>query len=295
MPSHFRLPRTALFMLLICVFGWGFSWTVIKYALAEIPPLSIRGVSALAAGLLTLALLRLSGSVVAVARVHWPKLAALAFFNVLSWNVLSTYGVLYLPSGRAALLAYTMPLWCVPLSIWLLGERMTPRRSVALLLGAAGVAVLMGQDVLELMQAPLGAMLMVSAALCWACGMVLMKRWALPIDIASLTGWQLALGGVPMLLAAVPVDGIPAHWPSGGALLAVVFSALVTFMLCYWAWNRLVLMVPVAVSSLSSLLTPLVGVASGALFLGEQPGWAEALAMVLILGAVAVINLGRRT
>ncbi|MDO6386886.1 DMT family transporter [Uliginosibacterium sp. 31-12] len=294
MSSPVRLSRNAWLMLLICIFGWGFSWTVIKYALAEIPPLSFRGVSAFAAGMLTLLLVRASGASVAVARAHWPKLGMLAFFNVLSWNVLSTYGVLYLPSGRAALLAYTMPLWCVPLSVWLLNDRLDPRRCVALLLGGAGVAVLMGQDVMELMQAPLGAILMVSAALCWACGMVLMKRWALPLETMSLTGWQLLLGSLPMLPAAVWVDGIPPQLPGAGALAALAFSALVTFMLCYWAWNRLVLMVPVAVSSLSSLLTPLVGVTSGALFLGEQPGWAEALAVLLILGAVAVINLGGR-
>lgn len=135
---------------------------------------------------------------------------------------------------------------------------------------------------------------MVSAAFCWACGIVLMKRWRLPVETSVLTGWQLVLGGVPMLMAAVWVDGIPAQWPSAGAQVAVVFSMLVTYMLCYWAWNRLVLLVPVSVSSLSSLLTPLVGVASGALFLGEEPGLAEALAMILILGAVAVINFARR-
>lgn len=288
-----KLPRTALLMLLICIFGWGFSWTVIKYALAEIPPLSIRGVSAVAAGGLTLLWLRLAGSSLRLDRGLWLKLAVLAFCNVLSWNVLSTYGVLYLPSGRAALLAYTMPLWCVPLSVWWLGERLSARRIAALLLGGAGVLVLMGQDMLALAQAPVGVLLMVSAALCWACGIVLMKRWALPVDVRALTGWQLLLGGLPMLLAAPVVDGIPAHLPSSGAIAAVVFSALVTFMLCYWAWNRLVMLVPVEVSSLSSLLTPLVGVLSGALFLGEQPGWAELAAALLILGAVAVINYGR--
>jgi len=50
--------------------------------------------------------------------------------------------------------------------------------------------------------------------------------------------------------------------------------------------------VPVSVSSLSSLITPLVGVLSGAVFLGEKPGWPEAVAALLILGAVAVINTG---
>lgn len=64
-------------------------------------------------------------------------------------------------------------------------------------------------------------------------------------------------------------------------------------MFCYWAWNRIVLMVPVAVSSLSSLATPLIGVGSGMLLLGEPLGAQEILAATLILGAVATVSIKR--
>lgn len=288
------LSREVVLLLLIIVFGWGTSWTVIKYALNEIPPLSIRGVSAFAGGLLTLWLARANGLSLRIRHEDGWRLSVLAFFNILSWNVLSTYAVLYLPSGRAALLAYTMPLWCVPLSVWLLSETLSLRRVFALLLGCAGVAVLMGRDAFDLLHAPVGVVLMLSAALCWALGVVLMKRWRLPMPASTLTGWQMLLGSLPMLIAALWVDGVPQQMPSPGAWAALVFSALVTFMLCYWAWNRLVMLVPVSVSSLSSLLVPLLSVVSGALFLNEQPGWPEAVAALLILGAVLVINSGRQ-
>ena len=64
-------------------------------------------------------------------------------------------------------------------------------------------------------------------------------------------------------------------------------------MFCYWAWNRIVLMVPVAVSSLSSLSAPLVGVLGGVLLLGEPFGTQEALAVLLILSAVATVAIRR--
>ncbi|WP_157288319.1 DMT family transporter [Uliginosibacterium gangwonense] len=290
MISRQSMPRAGLFLLMIVVLGWGVSWTVIKHAVYEIPPLTIRGVSAVMGGACLMLLTRLQGVSLVVPRKHWLRLSVLALFNILIWNVLSTYGVLYLPSGKAALLAYTMPLWCVPLSIWMLHDMMSVRRAVALLLGCCGVAVLLGREALDLVHAPIGVILMLAAALVWACGVVMMKRWSLPLDAGVMTAWMLLLGGLPLLPAAVIVDGIPSHMPSASALFAVLFSAGVTFMLCNWAWNRLVMLVPVSVSSLSSLLTPLVGVASGAVFLGERPGWSEALAAMLILGAVAVIN-----
>lgn len=288
------MPREGLFLLLVVVLGWGTSWTVIKHTITEIPPLSFRGSSAVVGGLCLLVLARFSGLSLRVPASEQPRLLWLTFFNIVGWNVLSTYGVLYLPSGRAALLAYTMPLWCVPLSVWWLGEVLTRRRVFALMLGLAGVAVLIGESARALVQAPLGVILMLSAAACWACGVVLFKRWKLEIPTLVLTGWLLLLGGLPLVLAAACIDGVPRQMPGFWALFGLCFSALITFMLCNWAWNRLVLLVPVAVSSLSSLLVPLVSVVSGALFLGEQPGWREAVAALLILGAVAVINMGRK-
>ncbi|KAF7598030.1 MAG: EamA family transporter [Candidatus Dactylopiibacterium carminicum] len=294
MPQSFRIPRFGVFLLLIVVFGWGLSWAVIKYALEQMPPLLLRGVAGTLGGALMLLLVRLQGGRLVVVRALWGQLAWLTAFNMIGWNVLSTYGVMYLPSGRAALLAYTMPLWCVPLSVWLLRERLNARRVLAVALGVAGVAVLMGPAAAALGNAPLGVLLMVLAALSWAWGIVLLKLWSPPLPALVLTGWTLLLGALPMLAASLVVDGLPTAWPGPGAMAAVAFNALVTFMLCYWAWNRLVMLVPVAVSSLSSLVTPLIGVLSGAVFLGEQPGWAEATAALLILGAVGVINLRRR-
>ena len=64
-------------------------------------------------------------------------------------------------------------------------------------------------------------------------------------------------------------------------------------MFCYWAWTRIALMVPVAVSSLSSLSTPLVGVLGGVLLLGEPFGGREALAVLLILAAVGTVSRPR--
>jgi drug/metabolite transporter (DMT)-like permease len=293
-PQNSLLSRQALLLLLLVVLGWGTSWTVIKFSIAEIPPLTFRGVSSLLGGAALLLIARCNGLPLGIPRNAWGSLVILAFFNNTAWNALATYGLLYLPSGRAALLAYTMPLWCVPLSIWWLGETLSLRRIIAVLLGLGGVAVLMGEGAQRIVSAPTGVALMVSAAACWAGGVVLFKRWHIQMPTLVLTAWLLLLGSFPLVVAAAFVDGIPDRLPSHLALSGLAFSVLVTFMLCNWAWNKFVLLIPVAVSSLSSLLTPLVGVVSGAIFLGEKPGWHEAMAALLILGSVAVINIQGR-
>ncbi len=82
---------------------------------------------------------------------------------------------------------------------------------------------------------------------------------------------------------------MPSFWPAFG----LVYNIFIAFMFCYWAWNRIVLMVPVAVSSLSSLVTPLIGVLGGVVFLGEPFGWREMTASLLILAAVGTVSLRR--
>jgi drug/metabolite transporter (DMT)-like permease len=219
-PSSFeRLPRQGLLLLAALALGWGFNWPVMKVVLSEVPPLYFRGSCLLLGGLGILAIARAGGGSIRVLRCRWGRLALVTVTNIIGWNVLAIYGVGLLPSGRAALLGYTMPLWSVLLSVWILGERLTVRRIVSLLLGLAGVAVLMGDSLEGMLKAPLGVACMVGAAWSWALGVVLLKRLPVGLSTTALTGWMMVLGGLPMLAAAIPLkppasSGLPSGRPS---------------------------------------------------------------------------------
>jgi drug/metabolite transporter (DMT)-like permease len=284
-----RLSPFGFVLLALLTLGWGFTWPIIKLVLVEVPPLTFRAISLLAAGAGILLLARIGGQSLRVPARCWGRLVALSACNIVGWNVLVVYGVALLPSGRAALLAYSMPLWSVTLSVWLLDERLTARRGLSLVLGMAGVVVLLGADLAEMATAVTGVVLMLGAAFSWALGVVLLKRFALPIPTVTLTGWTLLIGAAPIAAAAAllehdrwrPVTTIPA--------LGVLYSVFISFMFGYWAWNRLVLMVPVAVSSISALATPVIGVLSGMWLLDEPLTWQEIAAGSFILGAIALV------
>ena len=290
---HDRLPRQGLILLAALSLGWGVNWPIMKIVLLEIPPLYFRAISLLLGGAGLLIIARIGGYRIAVPQGHWRRLMVLSVCNIIGWNVFAIYGVSLLPSGRAALLGFTMPVWGAILSVLILGERITLRRIVGLILGLSGIVVLMGGNIASFMQAPAGVVCMLLAAWFWALGIVLFKRLPVPMPTISLTGWTMLLGGLPLLVVAIPLETsklvTPGFWSSAG----MVYNTLVAFMFCYWAWNRIVLMVPVAVSSLSSLATPLIGVGSGMLLLGEPLGTQEILAATLILGAVATVSIKR--
>lgn len=289
-----RLSSFGLLLLALLALGWGLNWPIMKIVLRDVPPLTFRGGCLLLGGLGVLLIGRLDGQSWAIPRGSLGKLAMLAATNIVGWNVLMVYGVGLMSSGRAALLGYTMPLWSVGFSVWLLRERLTPRRVLGLALGLAGVAALMGSDLGRLGAAPVGVLCMLGAAMSWGLGVVLLKRYALKMPTTLLTGWSMLLGALPICVAALLLESgewrAVGFWPAFG----LAYNVVVAFMFCYWAWNRIVLMVPVAVSSLSSLVTPVIGVIGGMWLLGEQPGWNELLGAGLILGALATVLLPQR-
>lgn len=290
---HHRLPRQGLILLAALTFCWGINWPVMKIVLAEVPPLYFRGTCLLLSGLGLLLIARISGHSIVIPRRHWSHLAVITLINVVGWNVLAIYGILLLSSGRAALLAYTMPIWSTLLSVPILGEALTRQRLIALALGLAGIVVLMGGTLAGFFSTLPGFVAMILAAWAWALGIVLFKRFRVAMPTISLTGWTMLFGSFPVLAVAIPLEtarlGIPSFWPMAG----LFYNVFLSFMFGNWAWNRIVLMVPVAVSSLSSLVIPLVGVSSGMVLLGEPLGWQEVLATVLILSAVGTVSNSR--
>ena len=287
-------PR--LLILLLCVaLIWGLNWQVMKIALREIPPLNFRVFTALAGGAGLMLVACLTRQPLLPPKGKWRVLILLAATNITGWNILSIYGILLLPSGRAALLAYTMPLWCILLSTLWLGTPLTLRRLAGMLLGVAGVFTMMGAELASIAGAPWGALLMVGAAFVWALGMVSIKRFPVVMPTLTFSSWLMLLGGAMSLPFALFEDAASwwrhlSFWP----IFALCYNVFISLTFCSWAWYTLVRRLPVAVSSLSSLIVPLVGVAGGMVLLGEQPSRAEWVGMVCILGAVATVVLPSR-
>ena len=292
--SHQRMPKSLWWPLIGLTFAWGFNWTAMKVALAEFTPWIFRSLCIFFGALVLFGVARASGHSLRVTRPLWAKLAVLAFFNVTCWNMLVAFGLTMIPSGRAAILAFTMPVWSVPLSAWLLGEKITLRKIGALMLGMTGMALLIGEDLAVLGRAPLGALLALGAAFTWAIGTVLQKRWPLGLPMGTYTAWTMLLGGVPVFIGTLVFERAAWHPVGNGALLALLYNIFVAFAFAYWAWFRIASTVSVTVSSISVLSVPIVGVLSGFVFLGERPSLQEYAALLCVVLAVLAVNLPAR-
>jgi len=285
-----RLPPRLWWVLVGLTFAWGFNWSAMKVALHEITPWVFRSLCLGLGSAVLFLVLRASGQKLAVPAGQWRRLWLLAFFNITCWNLMVAYGLTMITSGRAAILAYTMPVLAVPLSVWLLGERMTSRKIAGLILGLGGLALLLGEAVAGLGASPLGSLLALGAAFTWALGVVLQKRYPVAMPTLPYTAWIMLLGGVPVILGSFIFEdwrvlGNAGRW----AWLGVAYNVFIAFAWAHWAWIKIATSVSVTVFSLSMLVIPVVGVLSGMLFLGERPSIAEVGAAVLVLASLATV------
>ena len=137
------LPASVYWMLALIAVLWGLSWPFMKLSLSGMEPLRYRTFSMFGASTGLFLIAWLSGARLRPPAGALPRMLVLAFFNMAGWSVLMIFGLQMLPAGRATILAYTFPLWTVPLSAWLMREPVTVRKLCGLGLGLGGMALLM--------------------------------------------------------------------------------------------------------------------------------------------------------
>lgn len=295
--SHPHVLPPSVFGLIAAIsLFWGANWTVMKIVLTEMQPLYFRSWCLGLAALGLFGMARFTNLSWRVPKGSWPALALISIFNLGAWNVLAVYGLGMMDSGRAAILAYTMPLWAMLLGFWVMKEQITRRKIFGLALGFTGMLLLLGGEIAVVGRAPLGAGLMIAAAVAWAVGIVMIRRWPIDLPLISFSAWQMTISFPLLLVGALLFEQNSisplnlSFWPLAGLIYNVFFA----FIFGNWAWMKIATVAPVSVSSLSTLMVPVVGVFSGVLILGERPGWNDYAALVLVCASLATVLLPAR-
>ncbi len=274
-----RVSPKVLALLGTLTLVWGTNWPLFKIALDELPVLTFRAIVLVTASLVLAAIMLARRESFAVPRGKWPALIAASALNLFIWNIATSLAVLYIPSGHASVLAYTMPLWVALIGFAVFGQRLTGRLLAAILIGAAAVVALMVPNFASYAHAPAGLFWGLFAGFCWAVGTFIVKRTSWQGMGLSLTFWQVVITLPPILLGALLIDGLPTHWPSTAALVATIYTGAVPMALGTTAWFALVKLLPAQVAGLSAIAIPIVAIVSGVLILHEPVSPLQALAI----------------
>jgi drug/metabolite transporter (DMT)-like permease len=288
-------------LLLGCVgLIWGISYPITAVALGGFDVLTLRSlIQSLGAGAMLIQIVALRRDLV-VEREAWPDLVIAALLNMTLLPISFTIGVYLLGPGRTSVLVYTMPVWASLFARIVLGERLTITRGVALVLGVGAVAALISQNLPELRNAPLGAAVTLLAAMSYGLGTVWLKRRIWRADAAVIVFWQLVIGTLPILVIWF-VLRYPPDLAQAGAKqwLAVLFLGAVGNGFAYFAWFRVIALLPAGAAGIGTLITPCIAVLSSVWLAGEtlHPHDIVAIAMIgaaLLLVIAEQLRLRRR-
>ena len=293
---HAPLSRAGLLWLAVVVCAWGLTWPISKLILASVPPLwtvalrsAIGCVAMFAIGL-------------AARRLAWPPradvpvLLGIALLHMVGFGLLASVGLQLVPTGRSVVLAYTTPLWVAPGASLFLGERLTARRALGVVIGLLGLLALFNPLAFDWTAhaAVLGNLAILAAALLWAASILQIRGHAwrtAPLDVLP---WSLALATLVTSLVALAVEGIPHVEWSGRLIALLLYAGVPGTAVAYWATAMASRALPAVTTSLGLLATPVVSVVLATLWLGEPLTLSLLTAIVLILGGVALGATGER-
>jgi len=278
--------RHALLALAV-VAVWGTNFAVIKSALAHLPPFTFASLRFLFAFLPAAFFLKRPN-------VPWRNLAA---YGVLIG--VGQFGVLYfamdgqISPGLASLVVQSQVFFTIGLAIWLRGERLNLRQGLALVLAAAGLALILVN--VDAVTTPTGLALVLFAALSWALGNMVQRATPEAPSLAFVV-WASLFSVPPLLVLALVFEGAPAMVAAVTTMTPVVWAELLyqsfgNTLFGYAVWGWLLARHPAAVVSPWALLVPVFGLTASALALGEPlPAWKLAAA-ALVIGGLALNTL----
>ena len=270
---------------------WGVNWPFRQMGLEWLPAFWFNFLR-LGLGALTLfAILGALRRLRVPPRHDWTMIAVVGTFQIGLYMGLVHWGLQYVPAGRAALLAYTTPIWVVPGAMLFLGERLSGLRALGLLAGLSGLAVLFNPLSFDWSdgQVVKGNLILLCGAMCWATGIVFVKRHVWHCTALDAVPWQLLIAAtIGLALALATDDGRAIEWNAGSILILLYNGSLAT-ALAVWAVISINLALPAVTTSLAMLGVPAGGLFLSVLILDEPLTVSLLLGLTLIVGGVATV------
>lgn len=291
-----RKTSTAVWVALGVVYVvWGSTYLAIRLAIDSVPPFVSGAVRFLIAGLLLCAFLiaRRGRSALRVTRRQALSAALVGLLLLVGGNGGVVFAEESLPTGVAALLVASVPLWVV---LWRVLARDRPSRPTLLgvLLGFVGLAVLVlpgGRHAVAGHSYALGVAVVIGAALSWSFGSVAATfLLTLPDDPFVASAYEMVAGGLGMAVAAL-LHGERVH-PSaltGKSLAAVGYLIVAGSLIAFCSYVWLLHSAPISLVATYAYVNPVVAVGLGALFLGEAVTPAVVLGGLVVVAGVAVV------
>ena len=289
MPVLPSLTRRQLWTLIALTLVWGCNWPIMKMGVTGYPPLTFRSLSMWTGlPLLGLALFFLKVPF-RIPRMYWRELFILSLFNMFIWHVLVVLAVPMLSSGRAAILGYTMPIFSAVWGVLWFQAPLRLRMWAGVAAASLGVLLLLWNELTHFAGQPLAAGMVLVSAAAWAYGTQRLRNTSIPVPTLTIAFWMTGLTTVLMTTMATIFEQSQWRMPPEQTLWSIAYNAVGVFAFAQSAWLTLARGLPPVASTLSVMFIPVLGVFTGAIWLGEVLHWQDWAAVALMVVAIASV------
>ena len=277
---------------------WGCHWSVAKIGLETIPPFTYATLRLVLAMAVLAVLMRGAGRLRGPVRADVPIVMSYGLLAIALGIGVMNLALPWVEAGRASILAYTLPLWVVPIAAAV--SRVSPSRPelTGLALGLAGLVLLLNPAAIDWSSAQVlaGSALLLLGAMAGAAALVHVRahRWqGTPFDLQI---WQLLVAAVPMVALAVVIereDWSAVEWDVG-TVLVILYSGALATAFAFWASQSIVRAIGPTTTSIAYLAVPVVGIITGLVVLGEPVGVLDLLGLLVTSAAIVVVLRAQR-
>jgi drug/metabolite transporter (DMT)-like permease len=265
---------------------WGYNWVVMKESLKFCSPFDFSALRTFWGSMALFLLLWFQGKTLRPRKL-WMTLL-LGLLTTTGAAGLSTWALETGGAGKTAILVYTMPFWVLLMAWPILSERIRGIQWIPILLSLAGLTILL--EPWKLDGSPAAEIMAVLAGVSWAGSAIVIKimQRDTKLDLMSVTAWQMLAGSLPLVAIALTASYPPVQWTPylvGAILYNILFTSAAAFLLWFFVLHEL----PAGMAGLGTLATPVIGMISAFLQLGEIPSPWEAGGMLLILSALTIL------
>jgi drug/metabolite transporter (DMT)-like permease len=194
-----------------------------------------------------------------------------------------------LSSGRAAILGYTMPIFSAIWGVLWFHAPLRLRMWAGVAAAGVGVVLLLWNELNHFAGQPFAVGLVLIAAATWAYGTQRLRHTPIPVPTLTIAFWMTCLTTALMTLLAITFEQDKWHMPSETTQMSIAYNAVGVFAFAQSAWLTLARGLPPVASTLSVMFIPVLGVFTGAVWLGEVLHWQDWAAVALMVVAIASV------
>jgi drug/metabolite transporter (DMT)-like permease len=266
----------------------GYNWVIVKVAIKYANPIEFSALRTFFGALTLFAVM------IALRKPLQPKAVlgtfVLGLLQTSGFVGFATWALVSGGAGKTAVLVYTMPFWALLFGWIALGERIQGVQWIAIAFGSVGLLFIL--DPLHWNGGVFSKALALLSGISWAASAIVAKKLhqTAKLDLLSLTAWQTLFGSIPLVGIALSTPTTPIIW-SNAFIGALIYNVILGTALSWMLWTYVLRQLSTGVAGLGTLATPIVGVLSAWIQLGERPGLVDSVGTMLIGAALLVLSL----